>query len=240
MYHALKSTEVKGGPKQKMKGTELTERQSQVLDIVRQHIQRRGVPPSRTELATEMGLANTSAVDGHLNALAKKGWVELLPSVERGIRLLREGTPIFDADDLPSITAGSPAIMEEHKDYQRVHDLDSVIRQFEAKPDFFLRVQGDSLDKAGLSTGDIVAVLRQPEAHNGDIVVARIGREITLKRFQRTGSDSVALQQESQNTEHKTIRIGPDTVDFEIVGIVVGAIVKTTRKAQEQSEDTTK
>lgn len=213
------------GERKHVKGDELTRRQSKALDIVRQHVRRRGVPPSRTELAKEMGLAHPSAVDGHLNALAKKGWVELIPSVERGIRLLREGAPLLDVDDLPAVAAGTPILATERSEPQRLNDFDSFANQFEATPDYFLKVTGDSLDKIGFQTGDIVAVRRQPEARNGDIVVARIGEEITLKRYQRVDENRVELQAVSTDSGHETFAVGPTSDDTEIVGVVVGAIV---------------
>lgn len=219
------------GERKHVKGDELTDRQSKALDIVRQHVRCRGVPPSRTELAREMDLAHPSAVDGHLNALAKKGWIELIPSVERGIRLLREGAPILDARHLPTVTAGTPTVVEESRDLPRLNDFDSISQQFEAKPDFFVRVEGDSLDKVGFSTGDIVAVRHQPEARNGDIVLARIGDEVTLKRYERTGPDTVELQPTSTNPEHKPIHVDARTEDVAIVGVVVGAIIGTRRTA---------
>ena len=209
----------------RVKGEELTGRQMEGLGIIRRHVRRRGVPPSRTELASEMGLANPSAVDGHLNALAKKGWIELLPSVERGIRLLREGAPLVDVVDLPAVAAGTPILADERREPARLNDFDSFANQFEAKPDYFLKVTGDSLDKVGFHSGDIVAVCRQPEARNGDIVVARIGQEITLKRFERVDQETVELQPVSTNPEHHTIAIGRASSDTEIVGVVVGAIV---------------
>lgn len=208
-----------------VKGEELTDRQSEALDIIRQHVRRRGVPPSRTELATGMGLAHPSAVDGHLNALAKKGWVELIPSVERGIRLLREGAPLLDVDDLPAVAAGTPSLATERAEPPRLNDFDSFANQFEATPDYFLKVTGDSLDKVGFHSGDIVAVRRQPEARNGDIVVARIGQEVTLKRYQRVDENRVELQPVSTNPGHQVIAMGPTSHDTEIVGVVVGAIV---------------
>ena len=208
-----------------MKGDELTDRQSKALDIIRQHVRRRGVPPSRTELANEMGLAHPSAMDGHLNALAKKGWVELIPSVERGIRLLREGAPLLEVDDLPAVAAGTPILADERTEPPRLNDFDSFANQFEAKPDYFLRVTGDSLDKVGFYSGDIVAVRRQPEARNGDIVVVRIGHEIALKRYERVDQETVELQPVSTNPQHHTIAIGRASSDTEIVGVVVGAIV---------------
>ena len=210
----------------------LTDRQREALDAIRTSLRERGVAPSRVELATAMGLQNPSGVDGHLSALAKKGWIELLPSVDRGIRLLREGLPIVDADHLPSVAAGTPHVIEECQNLPRISDLESIIGQFESRPDFCVRVEGDSLDKVGLASGDIVAIRRQPEARNGDIVLARIGEEVTLKRYERTGPDTVEFQPASTNAEHKPIRVDANTEDVAIVGIVVGAIIGTRRGAE--------
>ena len=179
-----------------------------------------------------MKLQNPSGVDGHLSALAKKGWIELLPSVDRGIRLLREGLPIVDADHLPSVAAGTPRVVEECRNLPRLHDIESVIDQFESRPDFCVRVAGDSLDRLGFTTGDIVAVRHQPEARNGDVVVARIGEEVTLKRFERVDEHTVEFQPQSTNPEHKPIRADLRTDDVAIVGIVVGAIIGTRRGAE--------
>ena len=210
--------------------TELTERQHEALTIIRRHLQVRGVPPSRSELAKEMGIANPSSVDKHLNALAKKGWVELHASVERGIRLLREGAPLLEEDDVAAVTAGTPVVAQSRREPKRLNDFDSFSAQFEARPDYFVRVRGDSLDKAGLRTGDVVAVRRDAQARDGDLVVARTGHDITLMRCRRDADDVIELRPESTNPAHEAIRVDRDTAHIEIVGIVVGAIVGTRRR----------
>lgn len=213
-----------------MRGRALTDRQASLLAAIRRHVRIRGVPPSRSELCAELGLRQQSSVDQQLNALQKKGWVRLHPGVERGIQLLREGAPLLDLDQLPEVAAGPPIVAEEQGPQPRVHDYASVVAQFEATPDLFLRVNGDSLDRVGFHSGDIVAVRRSPEANDGDLVVARIGPEVTLKRYCRKGADIIELQPESSNPEHEPIRIDRDTEDFEIVGVVVGAIVGARRR----------
>ena len=225
-----KSEQVSTGVADAMQGAPLTEKQTRVLDAIRASIRDRGVAPSHVEIARAVGLpeGSTTAVEGHLKAIARKGWIEI-EGVARGIRLLREGMPILDAEHLPAVTAGAPRAVEECRNLPRLNDLESVLAQFESRPDYFVRVEGDSLDKAGFATGDIVAVRRQPEANDGDIVLARIGPEVTLKRFARTDAEHIELQPVSTNPEHKPIRIGPTTEDAEIVGIVVGAIVGTRR-----------
>ena len=212
-----------------MRGFELTERQLETLTIIRRHIKRRVVPPSRAELCQELGITYHSAVNGHLNALARKGWIELLPSVERGIRLLREGAPILDPEQLPAVAAGNPMMVEDRPPVTRLHDFDTLVERFSGRPDCFVRVKGDSMDRIGFRSGDIVAVKRNPDPNNGDVVIARIGDEVTLKRFVRKDKCTVELQPESNNPEHKPIRIDAQTDNFEIVGVVVGAIIGTER-----------
>lgn len=215
-----------------VRASALTDKQRQALDAIRTSLKTRNMAPTRLELAKMMNLQNPSGVDGHLNALSKKGWIELLPSVDRGIRLLREGLPIVDADHLPSVAAGTPSVVEECQNLPRLNDIESIIDQFQSRPDFCVRVEGDSLDRLGFTTGDIVAVRHQPEARDGDVVLARIGEEVTLKRYQRTGPHTVEFQPESTNPDHQPIRADLRSDDVAIVGIVVGAIIGTRRSSE--------
>ena len=154
--------------------------------------------------------------------------MRLLSSVDRGIQLLPEGAPVLDPEDLPEVAAGNPNVPGHYP--ERLHDFDTLSERFEARPDYFLRVKGDSMDLAGFRSGDVVAVREGGDPRNGDVVVARIGEEITLKRFyRRNGHASVELQPVSSNPEHVTIRIDGQS-DFEISGIVVGAIIGTRRE----------
>ena len=212
-----------------MKGATLTDKQREVLEAIRTAVRDTGLPPTHAELAKSLNLDHTSGVRSHLRALAKKGWVELLPSVERGILLRREGMPILDGEHLPAVAAGTPNVIEECRELPRLNDLESILGEFDARPDYLVRVEGDSLDRAGFASGDIVAVHRQPEARDGDVVLARIGAEVTLKRYQRIDASTVELQPVSSNPDHEPIQVGPTTPDAEIVGIVVGAIVGARR-----------
>ena len=212
-----------------MKGQNLTDRQKAVLDTIRSHIKRRGIPPTRAELAKELDIANQAGVDRYLSVLEKKGWLRLFTGIERGIHLLREGAPLFDVEELPEVVAGNPKPPGYYPEPKRLHDLDTFSEGFESKPSYFLKVTGDSMDLAGFKSGDIVAVREGGDAQNGDIVVARIGEEITLKRFYRPNEYSnIELQPVSSNDEHDTIHVDEQT-DFEISGIVVGAIIGTRR-----------
>lgn len=212
-----------------MRADALTDRQQAVLDCIRSHLQRWGVPPSRSEIAKSLGFAFPSAADTHLKALERKGWIQIHRGRDHGLKLLREGAPILDPDQLPAVAAGNPIVACDGPEPPRLHDFDSLAAHFEARPDWFVRVEGDSLDQLGYRSGDVLAVRRNPDPRDGDIVVARIGDEVVVKRFSRTGPKTIELQPESTNPEHKPIQITARTVGFEIVGTVVGAVVGTRR-----------
>ena len=211
-----------------MRGEELTERQQEVLEHIREHIREWGVPPSRTELTRSLKLVSGSAVAYHLQALERKGWIQLNPGMDRGIQLLREGTPVFDPERLPEVAAGTPILADENKAILRVPD--ELARQIHPQADFYVVVRGDSMSSVGYRTGDIIAIKRTPNASEGDIVMARIGTEITLKCFHRPTKDRVELKPCSRNPEHRPILIDEHTDDWEIVGVVVGAMVGTPRR----------
>ena len=141
-------------------------------------------------------------------------------SQSAGIQLLREGAPLLDPDQLPEVRAGTPIVAEDQPAPQRLDDFESFSGQFEGRPDYFLRVQGDSLDKVGFRTGDLV--------------VARIGQEIVLKRYRCVSKSVVELQPESTNPEHQPIRIDAQSDDVEIVGVVLGAVVGGRRGESER------
>ena len=217
----------------KMKANALSRRQTEALDAIRAHIKRFGIPPTRLELRTRLGIGNQAGVDRILDAMQRKGWIRLLPSVDRGIQLLREGAPLLDPDELPAVAAGNPIVACDGAEPARLHDFDSLAERFEARPDWFVRVVGTSLSKVGFRSGDILAVKRNPDPRDGDIVVARIGDEVVVKRFCRKDADTIELQSESHDPEHQPIRITPHTDGFEVVGTVVGAVVGTRRAAHD-------
>ena len=195
----------------------LTPRQTDILGFIRQCLETRGAPPTRAEIVTEFGFASPTAADDHLKALAKKGVIELVPGAARGIRLL-EAVPI--QHELPLIgrvAAGSPLLALENLE-KRVPVDPSLFRP---KADYLLRVQGESMQDIGIRDGDLLAVHKQSTARNGQIVVARVEDEVTVKRFQRKG-DVVQLLPE--NTAFKPIRVSLARKEFSIEGLAVGLV----------------
>ena len=199
----------------------LTDRQRQTLDWIKAHRRRFGVPPTRSELARGLELRGASSIDVHLKALTRKGWIELEPNMQRGIRLL-------DEEDLPlvgpvaEVAAGQPIPAEPHV-VDRIPA--EVAERFSPRPDYFLTVRGDSMDLTGLRDGDIVAIRSNPDPNSGEMVVGRVDDEVTLKRFVRLGSKHVELRPESSNPEHKPVRIDLARERLHIDGIVVGALI---------------
>ena len=183
----------------------LSARQSEALEVIRRHVRVRGVPPSRRELAREMKMPNTSGTATHLQALAKKGWIALIPYVERGIKLLREGAPLLDMDALGALSSDKSGLTEERIEPPRLNDVETFADVFGATPDYFLTVNDEGLETVGLSAGDIVAVRRNAEARSGELVVIRIAGKVGLARL---GSASAAQAGETV-----------------VLGVVIGAIV---------------
>ena len=217
-----------------MRATALTKRQRQALEAIRESLRERKVAPTHAELARAMALSNASAVGGYLAALVRKGWIEIIPSVERGIRLLREGAPIVDAAHLSGAAgAGADAVEERHA-LARLHDFESLSREFDGRPDFFVRIEGEALDAAGFASGDIVAVRREARARDGDVVLARIGGEVGFSRYRRIDAATVALHPLDTHLGQAPIEVGPGSDGAQIVGVVVGAIVATRPAATDE------
>ena len=193
----------------------LTQRQQQVLNIVRQHIDDTGYPPTRADIARELGFKSANAAEEHLKALARKGAIEMIAGTSRGIRLPENaGIPIVGR-----VAAGSPVLAEEHiEDYCGL-----PANFFKPHADFFLMVQVDSMIEAGILDGDLLAVHSTPTAKNGDIVVARIDDEVTVKRLQRT-SQKHLLQLLPENRDYEPITVDLREQAFTIEGLSVGVL----------------
>ena len=215
----------------------LTARQQQILDLIQSAIARTGAPPTRAEIAAELGFKSANAAEEHLQALARKGAIELLSGTSRGIRLNGETLrsinesrmkqfslplPSLDQLVLPLIgrvAAGSPILAQEHVD-QSFH-LEASL--FQRRPDYLLKVRGMSMRDAGIMDGDLLAVQSTRDAKNGQIVVARLGDEVTVKRFRRH-KDVIELH--AENPDFQTIVVQPGD-PFEIEGLAVGLIRNT-------------
>lgn len=216
----------------------LTARQQQILDLVQSAIERTGAPPTRAEIAAELGFRSANAAEEHLQALARKGLIELIGSTSRGIRLRTDALrrlaqahgkqlmlplPGIAQLALPlvgRVAAGSPILAQEHIDQTYV--IEATL--FPRKPDYLLRVRGMSMRDAGILDGDLLAVQKAVEAKNGQIVVARLGDEVTVKRLHRT-RQSIELRPD--NPDFKPIVIAPGETQFALEGIAVGLIRNT-------------
>ena len=209
----------------------LTARQEQILNLIRDAIQNTGFPPTRAEIANELGFRSANAAEEHLQALARKGAIEISPGTSRGIRLREMGTdrggtqlalphPALMQLSLPLIgrvAAGSPILAQEH--IEATYSVDPAL--FTAKPDYLLKVRGMSMRDAGILDGDLIAVKKSDSARNGQIVVARLGDDVTVKRYRRTDS---LIELLPENPDFKTIRVDPEREDFSLEGFAVGLL----------------
>ena len=212
----------------------LTARQAQILELIQKAIAQTGAPPTRAEIAAELGFRSANAAEEHLKALAKKGVIELVSGTSRGIRLRSDvvqaltgsGTNMFSPPlqqlaqlSLPlvgRVAAGSPILAQEH--IEQTYHFESSL--FEQKPDYLLKVRGMSMQGVGIMDGDLLAVKQAREAKNGQIVVARLGDEVTVKRFHRNQN---LIELLSENPDFKPIVVQPGE-PFELEGLAVGLI----------------
>ncbi|KAF1020182.1 MAG: LexA repressor [Paracidovorax wautersii] len=221
---------------QPLKHPKLTPRQQEILDLIREAITRTGAPPTRAEIARQLGFKSANAAEEHLQALARKGAIELVSGTSRGIRLRSDALRDINESrqqlsfPLPGlaqlalpligrVAAGSPILAQEHVD--RMYQVESSL--FQQRPDYLLRVRGMSMRDAGIMDGDLLAVRASKEARNGQIVVARLGEEVTVKRFLRRNG---TIELIAENPEYKTIVVQPGE-PFEVEGLAVGLIRNT-------------
>lgn len=210
----------------------LTARQEQILNLIRDAIENTGFPPTRAEIATELGFRSANAAEEHLQALARKGAIEISPGTSRGIRLRDMGGTRSDRSgsqlSLPHpalmqlslplvgrVAAGSPILAQEH--IEATYNVDKSL--FSAKPDFLLKVRGMSMRDAGILDGDLLAVKKIDSAKNGQIVVARLGDDVTVKRYKKTGS---LIELLPENPDFQPIRVDLEHDDFALEGLAVG------------------
>ena len=215
-------------------GPRLTARQGQVLALIQKAIARTGAPPTRAEIAAALGFASANAAEDHLRALAKKGVIELVSGTSRGIRLRPGALPASNEAPPPPLSlsmqgqarlalplvgrvaAGGPILAHEH--IERTYVVESQL--FEQQPDYLLRVRGMSMQGAGIMDGDLLAVKQGKEARDGQIVVARLGDEVTVKRFYRHPH---RIELRAENPAFQPILVQPGE-PFELEGLAVGLI----------------
>ena len=218
-------------------GPKLTARQQQILELIQSAIARTGAPPTRAEIASELGFKSANAAEEHLQALARKGAIELVSGTSRGIRLRSDtlrslnesrnkqfSLPLQSLAQLAlpligRVAAGSPILAQEHVD-QTYYVENSL---FQRQPDYLLKVRGMSMRDAGIMDGDLLAVQSTKEAKNGQIVVARLGEEVTVKRFRRNKQQ---IELHPENPDYQIIVVEPGD-PFEIEGLAVGLIRNT-------------
>jgi repressor LexA len=194
----------------------LTLRQSQVLKFIQQTILDTGYPPTRSEIAKELGFSSANAAEDHLRALARKGVIKITRGVSRGIQLLTpsQGIPIVG-----QVAAGDPILAEQN--IEGYSDLPGSL--FHPSADYLLRVKGDSMRDVGILDGDLLAVHQTPQAENGQIVVARIDDEVTVKRLKKSRSRYTVMLL-PENKDYEVIEVNLREQQFVIEGLYTGII----------------
>lgn len=205
-----------------MKRQHLTARQQEIFDLVKRHIETTGMPPTRVEIAREIGFKSPNAAEEHLKALARKGYIEMLSGTSRGLRILvdDEESAANDEEGLPligKVAAGTPIMAIEH--VENHYPVNGSM--FNPTADYLLRVSGNSMENIGILDGDLLAVHRTSQARNGQVVVARVDDEVTVKRLEKKGS---LIYLHPENDELEAIVVDPSQEYIEIEGIAVGVI----------------
>lgn len=193
----------------------LTARQQQVLDCIKASLEETGFPPTRAEIANELGFRSPNAAEEHLKALARKGAIEMMAGASRGIRIVEESNPGLPI--VGRVAAGEPILAQEHiADYCEIPPS-----FFKPEANYLLEVQGDSMMEMGILDGDYIAVHRMDTARNGEVVVARVDNEVTVKRYEKK-RNKVTLYPE--NKDYSPIEVDLKESDFAIEGLYVGVL----------------
>lgn len=197
----------------------LTPRQAEILEFIRQYQQETGYPPTRSEIAQQMGFKSANAAEEHLKALARKKALEIVPGASRGIRLPDINPPPQGLPVVGQVAAGSPILAQECIDEY----VSIPAELFYPRADYLLTVKGTSMIKAGIFEGDLLAVHKTALARDGDIIVARLDEDVTVKRLQQT-TDRNRLRLLPENDEFEPIDVDLRKQAFVIEGISVGVI----------------
>ncbi|RRW43021.1 transcriptional repressor LexA [Pseudomonas luteola] len=198
----------------------LTLRQSEILSFIKRCLEENGFPPTRAEIAQELGFKSPNAAEEHLKALARKGAIEMTPGASRGIRIPGLETQKPSDSELPVIgrvAAGAPILAQQHVEENCNINPDF----FQPRADYLLKVEGMSMKNIGILDGDLLAVHVTREARNGQVVVARVGEEVTVKRFKREGNKVWLI---AENPDFQPIEVDLNKQDLVIEGLSVGVI----------------
>ncbi|HEX2650917.1 MAG TPA: transcriptional repressor LexA [Burkholderiales bacterium] len=199
----------------------LTERQTEILRLIKELTEVSGFPPTRAEIAERMGFRSVNAAEQHLRALERKGALEISSGASRGIKLRERGGPkvgrLLELSVIGRVAAGSPMLAEEN--VQARYQVDPNL--FTPRADYLLQVRGLSMRDAGILEGDLLAVHRTQDVRSGQIVVARLGDEVTVKRLRRRGN---SLQLLPENPDFEPIEVDARSAEFAIEGLGVGVI----------------
>lgn len=197
----------------------LTPRQAEILELIKRNIADTGMPPTRAEIARRLGFKSANAAEEHLKALAKKGCIEIMPGTSRGIRLAQD-EQVDEEQGLPligQVAAGEPILAQQH--IEQFYQVDPLM--FRPSADFLLRVRGDSMKNIGIMEGDLLAVHKLQEARNGQVVVARVEDDVTVKRFERKGN---VVYLHAENDAYQPIKVDLSEQALTIEGLAVGII----------------
>lgn len=197
--------------------SKLTARQAEILALIKDEIAYSGFPPTRAEIATRLGFRSPNAAEDHLRALARKGVIELMPGASRGIRVIEQYSLELELPVVGCVAAGEPILAAEHIESQ--HRIDPNL--FKPRADYLLRVKGLSMRDIGILDGDLLAVHATPTANNGQIVVARLEDEVTVKRLKREGDIAWLLP---ENDDFEPIKVDLREQDLAIEGLGVGVL----------------
>ncbi len=202
--------------------SDLTPRQRQILDFIRDQLEESGMPPTRAEIAAALGFKSANAAEEHLKALKRKGVIDLMPGTSRGIQLKDTMRDQMGLPLIGRVAAGRPIMSEEHIEGRFQVDP----KLFSPRPHYLLKVQGMSMKNIGIMDGDLVAVHRTPEVRNRQIVVARLENEVTVKRYKQDGSIVWLLP---ENGDFEPIRVDLKEQSMLIEGVVVGVLRRGNR-----------
>ncbi len=195
----------------------LTSRQQQIFDLIKENIAETGMPPTRAEIADFFGFKSANAAEEHLKALSKKGYIEMLPGTSRGIRLAEQ---LIAEQGLPLIgrvAAGEPILAQQHVEDNFKVDAE----MFHPAANYLLRVHGESMKDIGILDGDLLAVHQTNDVQNGQVIVARVEDEVTVKRFKRDGN---IVYLHAENDDFSTIKVDLSHQQFTVEGLAVGVV----------------